>query len=69
MPSQSVKGQPKRLAFRLFPMDNGLTLVFDKTVKKRFIRPQDCGQRPLLLENEVNTFLTAAQAVCRETAE
>ena len=33
VPSQSVKGQPKRLAFRLFPMDNGLILVFDKTVK------------------------------------
>ena len=35
---------------------------------KAFIRPQDCGQRPLPLKNEVNTFLTAAQAVCRETA-
>ena len=38
MSSESVKGQPKRLAFRLFPMDNGLILVFDKTVKNRFIR-------------------------------
>ena len=26
------------------------------------------GLRPLPLKNEVNTFLTAAQAVCRETA-
>jgi hypothetical protein len=33
MSSQSVKGQPEQLAFRLFPMDSGLTLVFDKTVK------------------------------------
>ena len=38
MSSQSVKGQPEQLAFRLFPMDNGLILVFDKTVKNRFIR-------------------------------
>ena len=42
--------------------------IMEERVTKACIRPQDCGQRPLLLKNEVNTFRTADQAVCRETA-
>jgi len=49
---------------------DGLLSLYEFLIKrlKRFIRPQNCGQRPLPLKNEVNTFLTAAQAVCRVTA-
>ncbi len=47
-------------------LSSSLSVLYEFLIK--FIWPQECGQRPLPQKNEVNTFLTAAQAVCRETA-
>ena len=50
----------------IFPLYRRLYEFLVKRLKAVY---SAAGLRPLPLKNEVNTFLTAAQAVCREMAE